>query len=119
MGGACLDCKTHKYGCNHTGKKNLAMIWVVRPVGVQELLKEKLKELEEVVEEGKERKHPPDSPVPSKKAKMKQVKVKVEKPKPKLRPKPTEKKGKSKWGTAMRRMKMPWQWMTMPVMRGS
>ena len=87
LGAACLGCKSHKYGCDHTGKKNLTTMWVVRLAPVKDWVEE---ELEEVVER-KGRKRLADSPVRTTKGK---VKVKVEKPKP--RPRLTEKMGKAK-----------------------
>ena len=90
LGAACLGCKSHKYGCGHTGKKKLATMWVVRPAPVKDLVEEESEESEEVVER-KGRKRLANSPVQTTKGKGK-GKVKVEKPKPR----PTEKKGKAK-----------------------
>ena len=52
LGVACAGCKARKYRCDHTGKKNLRTMEVVRPISDSE----ESEELEEVVEERKGRK---------------------------------------------------------------
>jgi len=89
LGASCMGCKARKYGCSHTGKKDLKMMVVMRSVNDSE--EEEEEEEEEVVEEKKGKKRAAEPPARSKKVvKAKEVKEK----KPKL--KPTEKKSKGK-----------------------
>jgi len=92
---SCMGCKAHKYGCSHTGNKDLKTMVVARPVTDSE--GEEEEEEEEVVEEKKGKKRAAKPPARSKKVvKAKEVKEEKPKAKPKPRPKLTEKKSKGK-----------------------
>ena len=97
LGTSCMGCKARKYGCSHTGNKDLKTMVVVRPVANSEGEEE---EEEEAVEEKKGKKRAAEPPAQSKKVvkakEVKEVKVKEEKPKVKPEPRPTEKKSKAK-----------------------
>jgi len=99
LGTSCMGCKARKYGCSHTGNKDLKTMVVARPVTDSE--GEEEEEEEEVVEEKKGKKRAAEPPARSKKV-VKAKEVKEEKPKakpkprPKPKPKPTEKKSKGK-----------------------
>jgi len=87
LGTSCMGCKARKYGCSHTGKKDLKTMVVTRSVDKSEEEEEE----EEAVEEKKGKKRAAEPPARSKKV-VKAKEVKEEKPKPK----PTEKKSKGK-----------------------
>jgi type IV secretory pathway VirB10-like protein len=97
LGASCMGCKARKYGCSHTGKKDLKTMVVTRSVDESEEEEEE----EEAVEEKKGKKRAAEPPARSKKV-VKAKEVKEEKPKakpkprPKPKPKPTEKKSKGK-----------------------
>ena len=97
LGASCMGCKAHKYGCSHTGKKDLKTMVVTRPVDDLEEEEEE----EQAMEEKKGKKRAAEPPARSKKGvKAKEVKEAKPKAKPKVRPKPkpklTEKKSKGK-----------------------
>jgi hypothetical protein len=106
VGSACVGCKTRKYGCTHTSKKedpktkkNDKTMWVTVPVVATDSGSEV-----EVVEDSKGKKRRAESPLPpSKKVKVKVEKRekvekprKAEKPKVKVEKKPTASGSKAK-----------------------